>query len=199
MPGQQGSALVSLARAGQREAFGELVKRHQMAMIAVARAYFASEHDAEDAVQEAFVKAFCGIGTLKADGAFASWLTTITVRTCIDTLRTRRDKLALEDFASTARLRLRVGEPELTPATATSRAEMSDLVKAAVGTLPEEQRVALLLHYGEDMTYREIGEYLDLPEPTVQGRLRRAKKALKSVLRALAPGGALEVRWGEVQ
>ncbi|HUT34951.1 MAG TPA: sigma-70 family RNA polymerase sigma factor [Planctomycetota bacterium] len=175
-------SLVARAKQGDRSAFGELVTRHERAMLAIARAYFASEADAEDAVQEAFVKAYRTLGQLANDGLFAPWLARITVNTCLDTLRARTDKVSLADFATTAQFRSRVGAAPLTPASLASQGEQAEALKAAIGRLPEEQRVALMLRYVEDMTYDQIADYLGVPSSTVRGRLHSAKQALRELL-----------------
>ena len=175
-------ALVSRAKAGDRDAFGELVERHGGAMLAIARAYFASEADAEDAVQDAVVKVWRGLERFATGTSFAAWVARITVNTCLNILRARSDKLSLADFASTAQLKPRLGQPQLTPATLASRGEEAELLKAAIGRLPEPQRVVLMLRYAEDMTYDQIAAYLDVPPSTVRGRLYTAKQALNKVL-----------------
>jgi RNA polymerase sigma-70 factor (ECF subfamily) len=174
--------LVALARTGDREAFGELVLRHERAMLAVARAYFACDADAQDAVQDAFVKAFRAVGDLRDDKSFPAWLTTITVRQCIDTLRTNTSKVSLETLSSTGQFRQRLGQEQLTPATLTTRGEEAETVKAAMGCLPETLRVALMLRYVEHLTYEQIAAYLGIPASTVRGRLARGKSALRNAL-----------------
>ena len=175
-------ARVARAREGDRGAFGELVVRHERAMLAIARAYFASEADAEDAVQEAFVTAFRRLGQLADDGRFAGWVARITVRKCLDILRARTDKMSLADFASTVQFRSRVGRVQLTPATLASKGEEADLLKATIGTLPEAQRVVLMLRYAQDLSYEQIAAYLDVPASTVRGRLHTAKRSLGKAL-----------------
>jgi RNA polymerase sigma-70 factor (ECF subfamily) len=183
-------ALVSRARRGEREAFGQLVARHQHAMLAIARAYFASEADAQDAVQDAFVKAFQALDQLAEGRRFAAWMARITVNACLETLRTSKEKISLSVFATTVELRPRVGDVPFTPATLASHHEHADLLRAAVGRLAEAQRVPLLLRYLEDMSYEQIAAYLDVPASTVRGRLYKAKQALRRMLTALdaAPG-----------
>jgi RNA polymerase sigma-70 factor (ECF subfamily) len=177
--------LVARARRGDTEAFGGLVARHERAMLAVARAHFASTADAEDAVQDALVKAFRSLDQLNDGAKFSGWLLRITVNTCHDVLRARTDKQSLADFATSVPLRRRVGEPALTPAAQASKAERVEQLRAAIGRLPEDQRVVVMLRYGEDMTYDQIAEYLDVPPSTVQGRLRRAKQGLREMLGSL--------------
>jgi RNA polymerase sigma-70 factor (ECF subfamily) len=190
MTGADDATLVTRAKSGDREAFGELVARHQRAMYAVSRAYFASEADADDAVQDAFVKAFQALDQLNSGSRFAAWMARITMNTCLDVLRARTDKQSLADFATSVPVRPRLGQPRLTPATLASRAEESELVRAAIGRLPEHQRVAIMLRYGGQLTYEQIADYLGVPVSTVDGRLYKAKRALRKMLGPLDSPGA---------
>lgn len=181
MPADDGS-LVGRTREGDRAAFGELVVRHERAMLAVARAYFASEADAEDAVQDAFVQAYEALDGLRDPGRFAAWLTRITINASLAILRARRDKQSLSDFASTVSLRPRVSPEQLTPAALALRSEESEQVKAAIGRLPEAQRVVIMLRYAADMSYDAVAAYLEVPASTVRGRLHLARTTLKTLL-----------------
>ena len=185
MTATDGVGLVARAKAGDGEAFGELVTRHQRAMFAIARAYFASEADAEDSVQEAFVTAFESLNQLNDNNCFAAWLARITVNVCLATLRARTDRVSLADFASTAQLKPRLGQVCLTPAALASKNEEAEQLKVAIGRLPEAQRVAVMLRYAAGMTYDEMAAYLDVPYSTIVGRLHVAKQALKQMLTAL--------------
>jgi len=174
--------LVLRAKQGESEAFGELVTRHERAMLAIARAHFASDADARDAVQDAFVKAFMALEGLDDHRRFAAWLGTITTNTCRDALRSRTDKVSLTDFSTSAQLRPRLGQESLTPSALSSKGEEAELVKIAIGRLPEAQRVVLMLRYVEHMTYERMAAYLDVPPSTVRGRLYHAKRALRKTL-----------------
>ena len=181
--------LVQRAKTGDHDAFGALVVRHERAMLAVARAYFASEADAEDAAQEAFVKAYQALAQLREPGRLKAWLTRITVTTCLDVLRSRTDKMSLADFASTVQLSPRLGQECFTPGTLASKRERADLLRAAIGLLPDRQRLVLVLRYVEGLSYDEIASYLDLPASTVRGRLHYAKQALRKSLSSLETAG----------
>jgi RNA polymerase sigma-70 factor (ECF subfamily) len=174
--------LVLRAQGGDSEAFGQLVGRHEHALLAIARAHFASEADARDAVQEAFLKAFKALGRLQDSQRFAAWLATIAVNTCRDILRSFSDKVSLTEFSSTASLRPRLGQEYLTPSSLSSKSEEAELVRIAIGRLPEEQRIVLMLRYVEHMTYEGAAAYLDVPPSTVRGRLYHAKRALRGLL-----------------
>jgi RNA polymerase sigma-70 factor (ECF subfamily) len=177
-------ALVRNARAGDRAAFGELVRLHGPAMHAVSQAYFASHADAEDAVQEAFLKAYRHLAQLADDTRFASWLTRITINTCLNILAARTDKVSLDAFASGVQLQHRLGRVDLTPATLAGKDEEARQLRAAIGRLPEPQRVTLMLRYVEDMTYEQIADYLGVPASTVRGRLHSARQTLRGLFDA---------------
>lgn len=187
MEDPEDARLVALVREGDRAAFGSLVARHERALLAVASAYFASVADAEDAVQEAFLKAFRSLGQLEDDSRFAGWLSRITINTCVDILRKRGDVISLTAFSTSVQCLPRVGEAQPGPTTEARKIEQADLLKAAIGRLPEDQRVVLMLRYTEDMSYVQMARYLDVPPSTVRGRLHNAKLALKRALRGLDP------------
>jgi len=179
--------LVGRAQQGDSAAFGELVKRHERAMLAIARSYFASDADARDAAQAAFLKAWRHLGRIRKPARFAAWLTRITARTCLDVLRTRPDRVSLAEFSSSVRLRPRVGTESLTPASLAGKREEAIYVKAAIGRLREHQRVVLMLRYAEDMSYADMAQYLSVRISTVRGRLEKAKKAMRRELALLSP------------
>lgn len=183
------STLVLRAQTGDQGAFGELVARHEPAMIAIARAYFASEDDARDAVQEAFLAAFRALGQVERHDRFAGWLARITINECLATLRSKSDRLSLADFASSVQLVPRVGQQVLTPSTLAGKTEQAELLKVAIGRLPEDQRVVIMLRYVQHMNYKEIAAYLDVPSSTLRTRAATAKRALKRNLKALGITG----------
>jgi RNA polymerase sigma-70 factor (ECF subfamily) len=106
----------------------------------------------------------------------------ITVNTCLDVLRTRTDKQSLADFATTVPVRPRLGQPQFTPATLASKAEETERVRAAIGRLPEPQRVVVMLRYGGQLSYEQAAGYLGVPVSTVDGRLYKARRALREML-----------------
>ena len=185
MPLEDGT-LVMRAKSGDSEAFAELVARHERVMFGIARAYFASEADVEDAVQEAFMKAFRAVGQLRDEHRFAPWLAKVTVNTRLGMLRSGRDRVSLDQFSSSVHVSLRVGREELTPATLAKRSEYTDLLKAAIGHLPPEQRVAIMLRYTQHMSFKQMATYLAVPLSTLQTRVHSARRALKRALKALS-------------
>jgi len=185
MPTSDDATLVTQAQAGDRQALGELLSRHRRAMLAIARAYFAAEADAEDAVQEGTTKVWQALGQLEDAQRFSGWVVRIMVNICLEVLRTRKDKVSLADFATSVQVFPRSGQEALTPAALASQHEHADLLRIAIGRLSEEHRVALMLRYSEDMSYEAIGAYLDVPLSTVRSRLFKAKRALGDMLNSL--------------
>ena len=179
---QDDSVLASRAQKGDQDAFGELVSRHERAMLGIARAYFASEADAEDAVHDAFIKAFENLGQLANGHRFAGWLARITINTCLSMLKSRSDRVSLAQFASSLQVAPRLGQENPTPSTLAGRAERTELLKAAIGQLPESQRVVIMLRYVQHMTYKQLAAYLDVPEPTLRTRAYHARRALRQAL-----------------
>jgi RNA polymerase sigma-70 factor (ECF subfamily) len=165
------------------ERFAPLVLPHTTAMARVAAALIGLA-DAEDAAQEALMRAWNGWDALREEGAVRSWLLRITVNVCnnwrsghFGTLRSRTEPLAPEEHEVTAPPLIGVG-----PGT-TEHATALDL-RLAVMSLPSDLRSVVALRFYAGMDSTEIGAALDLPPPTVRTRLRRALALLRSSLAA---------------
>ncbi len=165
--------LVEQARAGERAAFDALLRRHDERMRGLAFKILADRHAMDDVLQEAYVKAYRGLGRFKAGSNFGTWLYRITYNACIDELRRRkRAPLAAgegEDPVS--------GRPG--PERVVSAAET---VRQALADLPTDQRVTVVLVDGEGFDHREAAEILGVAPGTVASRLHRARAALRRVL-----------------
>ncbi len=167
--------LVVQAKLGDRQAFGELVRRYQGAAYAVARACTGSHEDAEDAVQEAFVVALQRLEECRHPGKFAGWLLAI--------VRNRSRNLVRRE-------KLRMAEPIPLDAPETSRgpaaeAELATLrqdLEEALAKLPQVQREIVLLYDLEGWKHGEISERLGIPSGTVRSHLHFARKALRAEL-----------------
>jgi RNA polymerase sigma-70 factor (ECF subfamily) len=184
-------ALVEAAAGGSREAFDELVRRHQSAVITLARVLTSGRGDAEDLAQDVFVRAWRSIGTFRGDSTFRTWLH----RVAINVIRTSQSRQGRLMRMFTARGRndesldgARVG-PAVDPA---SGAEPVDAILArrqvidrALATLPDELRVAVTLRDLQGLDYKEIAAALDVPIGTVESRIFRARQKLKPLLAVL--------------
>ena len=166
--------LVGQTLRGNREAFGRLADRHLSAAYAVALAFLRNPADAEDVTQEAFVKAYTKLDTLREPAKFLPWLVTIVRRECSATLRVRNREANLDDidYEESA-------EPNVT---ARDRARV---LQDAMEGLDDMSREVLTLHYFAGKRVREIAIILNITPSAVKKRLERGRHALGKQLQAV--------------
>ncbi|HTM23710.1 MAG TPA: sigma-70 family RNA polymerase sigma factor [Vicinamibacterales bacterium] len=178
-------ALVEAAAAGSREAFDELVRRHQAAMITLARVLTSGRGDAEDLAQEVFVRAWRNLKRFRGDSAFRTWLHRVAINV-VRTSQTRQGRLT-RLFSSLGGAEH--GEPSREPPAPDEPFDAvlarRQLIDRALATLPDDLRVAVTLRDLQGMDYREIAAVLDLPIGTVESRIFRARQRLKPLLAPL--------------
>jgi RNA polymerase sigma-70 factor (ECF subfamily) len=170
--------LVLAAQRGEREAFSELVRRHQRRAYVVARSIVVNHEDAEDAVQEAFLHAFKAIDRFLPDQAFGAWLHRIVANAALDVTRRRKVRDA-DELPET------VASPFRDPA---EGGELRRRLKDALETLPARQRSVIVLHDVEGYKHAEIGKLLDIPEGTARSDLHYARSHLRRVLGEVRSG-----------
>jgi len=171
---QSDAELVKDALQGRQSAFGELVKRYQAMAYGCAYALLGNFDDAEELCQEAFIQAYTSLGNLKEAKKFPSWLRSITRNVCISFIRQKRK---LRSFEEAVRKR-----ESPTPAEQCQRRELSSQLMEAVNTLSERNRLLVTLFYLDGLSYKEIGDFLEVPPNTVKVTLRRARQQLKERL-----------------
>ena len=174
--------LASLAASGDRQAFGELVRRHGSAVRSLLRRMGVSAAEADDLAQDAFIAAFESIAEFRGEGAFGGWVKKIAARACIR--RVQKDR----------QLRARLEAAELQePAVLADPGRRMDLDEALKG-LAEGERLCVSLCYGSGLSHAEAAEALNLPLGTVKSHVKRGLDRLKA---RLAPeGDTLEGRRG---
>ena len=170
--------IVLAAQRGEREAFSELVRRHQRRAYAVARAIVTNHEDAEDAVQEAFLHAYKAINRFLPDQAFGAWLHRIVANAALDVTRRRKVRDA-DELPET------VASPFQDPAEGT---ELRTRLKDALDQLPARQRAVIVLHDVEGYKHAEIGKMLDIPEGTARSDLHYARSQLRRILGEVRSG-----------
>lgn len=168
-------ALVVAAQAGDERAFGGLVHLHQKRAYAVARAIVAVHEDAEDAVQDAFVRAYQALDRFRVDQSFGAWLSRIVANAALDISR-RRKVRATEELHDT------VATPFSDPAEAD---ELGRRLADALAKLPGRMRSVLVLHDVEGFPHAEIGAMLGMPEGTSRSDLHHARQKLRVLLQDL--------------
>ena len=159
--------LVELARGGDREAFSELLFRHDDRMRALAFRLLTDRAAMDDVLLDTYVAAFRGLPGLRPGKDFGSWLYRMTYNACIDEIRQRR-----KDGRDGPRI-----HPVRRPAALPS--STSELVRDALSELPAPQRVTLVLVDGEGFDLEEAADILGVAAPSVASRLYRARTALR--------------------
>jgi len=171
--------LAERIRAGQTDALGELYDRYASVALGTALRVVNDRQEAEDVVHDAFVAVWRKIDRFDPDrGSLRGWLMTVVRNRAIDRVRGRRPQLDLDD--ADERSLLRTG-PNPTWEAALERASATE-VRAAMASLPTEQRQAIELVYLQGYTYREVATLTGVPPGTATGRLRLALGKLRSAL-----------------
>ena len=158
------------ARNGDLEAFRAIVLRYSNAMLSVAFSVLGDFHEAQDVTQEAFVKCFHRLHTLKDPARLGSWLYSIAYRTSLDFLKKKKAALP---YSETIALHTDDVRSWL------DRHVMKQSIWRALQTLDEKSRTDVVLYYVSDWSMKQIGQFLHLSVPAVESRLRRAKEAMK--------------------
>ena len=169
--------LISRARGGDREAFGELVEQYRDNVYRLAYRMCGNAYDADEAAQEAFVAAWRALPNFRGDAKFSTWLYRLTTNAAIDVMRREKRHQTVGDGEM-----VDVADDADSPQETVERTEQQEAVQKALSTLSEEYREVLLLRYMEELDYAEIAEVLQLPSGTVKSRINRAKAALKTAL-----------------
>lgn len=182
------AALLARVRRGDEPACEEFVRRFGAAMLAVARRFLRCEHDAADAVQEAFLSAFRSIGAFAGDSKVATWLHRIVVNVCLMKLRAAKSRPSvsieplLPRFDNTGHHAGRVSDWTVTPPEKMRANEMQAQVRACIDRLPEPYRVVLLMRDIEELDTQQAAERLGISTAAVKVRLHRARQALRTLL-----------------
>ena len=182
--------LVALARKNDNEAVQKLIVWFRPVLFRCARIYVSNDQDAEDLLQETFIKAFSSLDSLSTDAAFPGWIRRICRNAGID--RTRRPAEHAETVFSEMPVPDDSMEYEPADSDALRKAEDAytneqrrQILYRILDTLPEEQRTVLVMKYYDNMGLKEIAEQLSLPMSTVTGRFSVAKNKVKTAVETI--------------
>jgi RNA polymerase sigma-70 factor (ECF subfamily) len=176
--------IIKQAQTGNLSAFNQLVMAYQGTAYNVAYRVIGNRDAAADATQDAFLKAYKAIKQYQG-GSFRSWLLRIVTNTCYDQLRykSRRPTTSLDDLTENPddhsdRLISQTERPE----ERVLRRELNQLIQIGIDTLPDDQRLVLVLSDVQGFSYQEIAEIIDQPLGTVKSRLSRGRRRLRDFL-----------------
>jgi RNA polymerase sigma-70 factor (ECF subfamily) len=178
---------VRRAQGGDRAACESIFEEHWAICRRVARRMTGSDQDAEDVVQEAYVKALTHLSQFDHRCAFRSWLLRIVTNCATDHLRRNRRRRILFDITAWSRGESRqVPEPSVSadPSLPLQNLEMRVRLDRALGELSETTRGAFVLFAEAEMTYQEVADTLNIPMGTVMSRIHSARKKLKVIVRS---------------
>jgi RNA polymerase sigma-70 factor (ECF subfamily) len=182
--------LVTLVRDGQGPAFQEIMRRYNQRLYRVARAIMRDEAEAEDVVQEAYVRAFAALGDFRGDCGLPTWLTRIVMNEALGRMRQRRPTDSLEaldraiEQGDTRVIMFPGVQANSSPEADAARAEVRRLLEAAIDELPESFRLVFMMRDVEEMSIEETATGLAIRPETVKTRLHRARKLLRNNLKA---------------
>lgn len=179
--------LVRLALGRNGEAFRIVMQRHNRRLYRVARSVVQDDSEAEDVVQEAYVRAFGSLRQFRGDSSLATWLTRIALNEALGRLRRQRPMVDLEvldaEPSGTSRvIPFPMMPTDTDPERMAAQRQIRRLIEGAIDSLPEIFRVVFVMRDVEDMSIEETADFLDLHPATVKTRLHRARRLLRQAL-----------------
>jgi RNA polymerase sigma-70 factor (ECF subfamily) len=176
--------LVARCIEGDTESFDQLVLRWERQIYALAYRVLGREEDARDVCQEAFLRAFRGLGAFKGQAKFSSWLYRIALNLCRDAIRRdrRTPLVAVPEGIDPADLIAKQPSPLPSVEDIVAQAEITKQVAAAMRRLPEDQRTAVLLKEYHGLTFQETADVMGCPLSTAKTRLYQGLSVLRREL-----------------
>jgi RNA polymerase sigma-70 factor (ECF subfamily) len=178
--------LAKLARNGDRVAFTELVELYQDKIFHLAYRMLNNRHEAEDAVQETFLRVYTNLHRYDETQKFSTWIFRIGTNLCIDRLRKRKNMTfsldaEMPDGEGNDYYAMLPGHED-TPEKQVIVSETQQQIRDAIETLPVKYKSVVILRYLHDMSLQEIGDVLDMPVTTVKTRVHRGREFLRKKL-----------------
>ena len=177
--------LAKLARKGDRAAFAELVELYKDKIFHLAYRMLHSRHEAEEIVQETFLRVFTNLDRYDEFQKFSTWIYRIGTNLCIDRLRKRKATYSLDaemkdgegtDWYST------LPSLEDTPDEQVALSETQTEIRKSIDSLPDKYKSVVILRYLQDLSLQEISDVLSMPVTTIKTRLHRGREFLRKKL-----------------
>lgn len=160
---------------GNKQAYAHIINKYKNPLYATILRMTKNPQDAQDLVQEAFIKVYYQLGKYNGKGSFSSWLYRVAINHCMDEFRKKRYKMKQIEFSEDQVLN--PNHPEVI----FMKKEKNRQLEKIIGTLPEDERMIILLRYVNELSYSDIGELVQLPVSSVRNKLHRAKKKLRDI------------------
>ena len=169
MPDESETRLVEAAIDGDIESFGRLCQQYYPAMVAVGYSVLGDHQLAEDAAQESFACALINLKNLRNKRKFVPWLAAICRNIAKDMIATKARQMSTGDFLQAAQNN--------------DHDDSKRLIRRAIDQLPAPAKELIILRYYNGLSYEEIGSVLGISGPTINGRLKRAKRKIEQYLK----------------
>ncbi|MBQ9952029.1 MAG: sigma-70 family RNA polymerase sigma factor [Clostridia bacterium] len=174
--------LISRAAKGDASAFNELLGMHEKRMYAVCLRMCANPEDAQDCLQESMLRVFRSISGFKGQSSFSTWVYRVTMNTCLDELRKKKNKqsASLDSLLETG---WSPSDEYDTPEHHAMAGEKRKAIQSAISELPEDMRSAVVLRDIEGFSYEEISGILGINVGTIKSRISRGREKLREKIR----------------
>jgi RNA polymerase sigma-70 factor, ECF subfamily len=167
------AGIISDILAGDKEQFALLVKRYERLVLSITLRATRDRSAAEDAAQDAFVKAYLHLDAYNPEYRFSTWISRIAQNTCTDMFRRNRELAGLDEAEGMA-------DPGPSPEDALLEREQAKALSAMVSSLDEMYREPLMMYHASGLQYGEISERLGIPMSMVKNRIFRARRMLRA-------------------
>ncbi|WP_249315742.1 RNA polymerase sigma factor [Bacillus sp. FJAT-49711] len=161
---------------GNKQAYSNIINKYKNQLYATILRMTQNPYDAQDLVQEAFIKVYYQLDKYNERGSFSGWFYSVAINHCMDEFRKKRYKQVemTEDL---------MGKNPNHPEVVFLKREENRQLELLLVTLPEDERMIILLRYVNELSYEEISELVDVPVSTVRNKLHRAKKKLRNTVK----------------
>jgi RNA polymerase sigma-70 factor (ECF subfamily) len=179
--------LVALSGRNVEGAFRIIMQRHNQRLYRIARAVVRNDSEAEDVVQEAYVRAFANLAEFRGDANLATWLSRIVLNEALGRIRRRRPTTDLSLLENPPPSQAEIipfphASPQLDPERTMAQRQIQLLLEQAIDRLPDDFRIVLIARVIEEMSVEETAALIGLRPETVKTRLHRARKLLREAL-----------------
>ncbi len=178
--------LVDLAIAGNDAAFSQIMRRHNRLLFRTARSILKNDDDTQDALQEAYLRAWRALASFRSDARLSTWLVRIVVNEALGRLRRRGAQVlplnaAIDADGETLEMQMQAN-PDDQPEPSAMRAQIRQQIEARIDSLPDSFRTVFMLRGVEELSVEETALALDIPDATVRSRYFRARGILREGL-----------------
>lgn len=179
--------LVKKSRAGNIEAFEQLISAYERKAYNIALRIMGNEEDAKDMAQEAFIRIFKSISKFKEQSSFSTWMYRIVTNVCLDEIRKRKNSkvISMDSGIETdnGEIKMELKSDSQTPEEAFQRKENIKIILDAVNELSDDYKSVIVLREMQGFSYEEISNIMECSIGTVKSRINRARKLLKDKLK----------------